>query len=35
VQEGVFGEALWWEGRFHDAIAMSMLAPEWERQVGR
>ncbi len=35
VQEGVFREALWWEGRFHDAIAMSMLAPEWERQVGR
>jgi RimJ/RimL family protein N-acetyltransferase len=31
VVEGVLRDALWWEDRFHDAIAMSMLAPEWER----
>ena len=34
VVEGVFRDALWWEDRFHDAIAMAMLAPEWARQVG-
>jgi hypothetical protein len=35
VVEGVFRDALWWEDRFHDAIAMAILAPEWARQVGR
>ena len=34
VVEGVFRDALWWEDRFHDAIAMAILAPEWARQVG-
>jgi RimJ/RimL family protein N-acetyltransferase len=35
VVEGVFRDALWWEGEFHDAIAMSMLAPEWAWRVGQ
>jgi RimJ/RimL family protein N-acetyltransferase len=35
VVEGVFRDALWWDDRFHDAIAMAILAPEWARQVGR
>jgi RimJ/RimL family protein N-acetyltransferase len=35
VVEGVFRDALWWEDRFHDAIAMAILAPEWARQLGR
>jgi RimJ/RimL family protein N-acetyltransferase len=35
VVEGVFRDALWWDGRFHDAIAMAMLAPEWARHRGR
>lgn len=30
VEEGVRRDALWWEGTFHDALLMSMLAPEWK-----
>lgn len=29
VEEGVRRDALFWDGRFHDAIVMSLLAPEW------
>ncbi|GLW05912.1 acetyltransferase [Microtetraspora sp. NBRC 13810] len=30
VQEGVLRDALHWEGRWHDAILMSVLAPDWK-----
>ncbi|MBB4913775.1 GNAT family protein [Streptosporangium saharense] len=29
VEEGVRRDALLWEGRWHDAVVMSVLAPEW------
>jgi RimJ/RimL family protein N-acetyltransferase len=29
VEEGVRRDALYWDGRFHDAIVMSVLATEW------
>lgn len=34
VEEGIRRDALWWDGTFHDAIAMAMLAPEWGAMRG-
>ncbi|MBZ4416669.1 GNAT family N-acetyltransferase [Myxococcus sp. RHSTA-1-4] len=35
VAEGVRRQVLWWEGAWHDAILMSLLAPEWASHSGR
>jgi RimJ/RimL family protein N-acetyltransferase len=29
VVEGVRRDALWWDGAWHGAVSMAMLAPEW------
>lgn len=29
VVEGVRRDALWWQGAWHDAVGMAILAPEW------
>ena len=34
VKEGVLRNALRWEGQWHDAIVMSVLAPDWELHRG-
>jgi RimJ/RimL family protein N-acetyltransferase len=31
VVEGVRRDALWWDGAWHDAVAMAILAPHWKR----
>ncbi len=34
-QEGVRREVLWWDGAWHDAILMSLLAPEYSAHKAR
>ncbi|GII85612.1 acetyltransferase [Sphaerisporangium siamense] len=35
VREGVLRDALRWDGAWHDAIVMSVLAPDWKAHRGR
>jgi RimJ/RimL family protein N-acetyltransferase len=34
VKEGVLRDALCWDGGWHDAIVMSVIAPDWEAHRG-
>ncbi|WP_043630140.1 GNAT family N-acetyltransferase [Nonomuraea candida] len=34
VEEGVERDALLWDGRWHDAVLMSILRPEWQARSG-
>jgi RimJ/RimL family protein N-acetyltransferase len=35
VDEGIRRDALYWDGAYHDAVLMSMLAPEWRARTAR
>jgi RimJ/RimL family protein N-acetyltransferase len=33
VVEGVRRDALWWDGAWHDAVTMAILAPQWHART--
>ncbi|GAA3676297.1 GNAT family protein [Nonomuraea antimicrobica] len=34
IEEGVERDALLWEGKWHDAVLMAILRPEWQARAG-